>query len=167
MNINKTNIKGLSLIEILIVISVFAIIGILSSTSLFLTLRNAKKSESLVKVKENLNYSLAVIERQIRNSEKVDCTTSTNSVLNYIALEGVQSSFSCKPAVAGNTAYIASGSARLTPSNISVSSCAFTCTETSNNPPSVKVSLTFEDAVSTAPEKASITTETEIVTRNY
>jgi len=71
----KTN-SGLSLIEILIVITIFAVIGILSTRSVFLTLRGAKKSDSLVRVRENVNNALSVIERQIRNSEKVTCPST-------------------------------------------------------------------------------------------
>ena len=65
------NNKAFSLIEMMVTISIFAVIGVLVTTSMALTLRSSKKSDSLVRVRESLNYSLASLERQIRNSEKL------------------------------------------------------------------------------------------------
>jgi prepilin-type N-terminal cleavage/methylation domain-containing protein len=160
----KTNIKGLSLIEILIVISIFAVIGILSTRSIFLTLRGARKSESQVKVRENLNFALAVVERQIRNAEDVNCTASTTA-LTYTALEGVQSTFTC---TAGADKYLASGAGRLTSTEITLTTCTITCTQsTANKPPTVKISLVAQDNTTSSVEKGSVTVETEISPRNY
>lgn len=162
----KKNInKGFSLVEILIVITIFAVIGLLSTRSVFLTLRGAKKSDSLVRVRENVNYSLSIIERQLRNSESVTCPNPSTNILNYVSLEGTATTFSC--VTAGTDKYIASGSARLTSSDIIVSSCAFTCTVGVNTPPSVKITVEAVDANSTTVEKGTVTTQTEIVVRNY
>jgi len=160
----KTN-SGLSLIEILIVITIFAVIGILSTRSVFLTLRGAKKSDSLVRVRENVNNALSVIERHIRNSEKVTCP-STGITLSYVSLEGTSTNFTCQSV--GVDGYISSGSARLTSSDISITSCSITCSQlTSNVPPLITIAITAEDKTSTSVEKGSITTETQIVGRNY
>lgn len=162
----KTN-SGLSLVEILIVITIFAVIGILSTRSVFLTLRGAKKSDSLVRVRENVNNALSVIERQIRNSEKITCP-SNGATLSYVSLEGTNTNFSCQSI--GIDGYISSGSAsiRLTSSDISITSCSITCSKSSLNvPPLVTVAITAEDKTSTSVEKGSITTETQIVGRNY
>lgn len=163
--IKKKNLKGLSLIEILIVITIFAVIGLFSTRSVFLTIRGAKKSDSLVRVRENVNYSLAVIERQLRNSESVTCPNSSSNTLNYISYEGTPTTFSC--VTGGADKYIASGSGRLTSSDISVTSCAFSCTVSVNSPPSVKVTIEAVDTESTSIEKGSVTIQTEIVVRNY
>lgn len=155
---------GFSLVEILVVISIFAVIGILSTRSLFLTLRGAKKSDSLVSVRENINNALSVMERQIRNSEKITCPSS-GTTLSYISLEGVSTSFSC---TTGTSGYIASGSARLTSEDISIISCSIDCSQSNLNvPPLITISITAEDNTSTSVEKGSITTETKIVGRNY
>ncbi|AKM83455.1 hypothetical protein A2422_01110 [Candidatus Woesebacteria bacterium RIFOXYC1_FULL_31_51] len=157
--------KGFSLIEILIVISIFSVVGILSTRAILLTMRGAKKSDSQVRVRENVNYALSVIERQIRSSESVTCTAST-TILNYVSLEGTSATFSC--VTAGTDKYIASGSARLTSGDIVITSCSFDCTQVDQNkPPIVKVSIVAEDATTTSIEKGSVTAETEIVTRNY
>lgn len=163
---NIKNKKGFSLVEILIVISVFGVIGILATRSVFLTLRGAKKSESLVRVRENINFSLAVIERQLRNAESITCPNPSSSILNYISLEGTVTSFSCL--TASPTSYVASGSARLTSDDIQITQCSFTCTQSDlNNPPSVKITLTAEDTLTTGIEKGSVSSQTEIILRNY
>ena len=157
--------KGFSLVEILIVISIFSVIGILSTRIILLTMRGAKKSDSQVRVRENVNYALSIIERQIRNSEVVNCASSTSSQIIYTSLEGVASTFSC---VSGSDSYILSGTSRLTSSDISITSCLFSCTQTNeNDPPVMKVKIVAEDKNNTSVENGSVTVETEIVTRNY
>ncbi len=159
------NKKGFSLVEILVVISIFALIGILTTRSIFTTLRSARKSDSLVKVRENVNYALGVIERQIRSAESVSpCPLVNTLVLPYIAEGGIVSSFICTLGANGS---IASGSATLTSPDISVTGCTFTCTQNINNPPSINVSITAEDKNSSGVEKGSVTSQTEILLRNY
>lgn len=158
---------GFSLVEMLVVVSVFALIGVLTTSAVTQTLRGSKKSDSLVRVRENVNYSLAVVERQIRNAENVaSCTGVATSVLTYTSIEGITSTFSC--ITPGALGYIASGSARLTSSDISITACSFVCSQVDiNNPPVVRVSIMAEDATSTSSEKGSVSTDMEIVTRNY
>lgn len=157
--------QGFSLVEILIVITIFAVIGLLSTRSISQTLKSAKKSDSLVRVRENVNYSLAVIERQLRNSENVVCPNASTSLLTYVSLEGTTTSFSC--VTSGADKYIASGSGRLTSDDISVTSCSFSCTKGVNNPAIVKINIVAQDATGTAVEKGSVSAQTEIGVRNY
>lgn len=156
--------NGFSLIEILVVISIFAVIGILSTRALFQTLRSARKSDSLVRVRENVNYALGIIERQVRNAESINCTSVTPQNLPYVSGDGVSTFFNCTIGAGGR---IASGSAVLTSNDITITGCTFTCTQAVNNPPSVNISITAEDNTSTGPEKGSVTSQTEILLRNY
>lgn len=166
----KNNMKkGFSLIEILVVISIFALIGILTTRSIFTTLRSARKSDSLVRVRENVNYALGVIERQIRSAELVNCATVTANNLPYIAEGGITNArFNCTIGVNGNIAS-SSGAVMipLTSGDISVTACNFTCTQAVNNPPSINISVTAEDKNSTGVEKGSVSSQTEILLRNY
>ena len=160
--------NGFTLVEILIVISIFAVIGLLSTRSVFLTLRGAKKSDSLVRVRENVNYSLSVIERQLRNAESVTTCGVSTGTLSYVSLEGTSTTFTCVAPSGNATGYIASGSGRLTSNEISVTSCSFTCSQTDiNNPPVVKIVVEAEDSESISVEKGSVSAQTEIVLRNY
>lgn len=155
---------GFSLIEILIVIFIFSIIGTLSVSAVLMTMKGSKKSDSQVRVRENINYAFSVIERQVRNSESVTCTAST-TVLDYISSDGISSSFSCVDS--GADKFIASDSSRLTSEDVLVSDCSITCSKTENNPAVIKVRVNAEDKNSNGSEKGSVTAETEIITRNY
>lgn len=155
--------KGMSLLEILVVVSVFAILGIIVTQSVILTLRGSKKSESQVRVRENLNYALSVIERQLRNADSVTtCPNPDSSRIDYSDSLGNAASFSCIEA------YVASGSARLTGSEIEVTACSFTCEAgVSVNPPAVTVSLEAKEASAIGIEGAQVSSSTKVYLRTY
>jgi len=164
---------GLSLIEILVVVTIFAILGVIVSSSLMLTLRGAKKSESLIKVRENLNYSLAVIERNLRSAETIsDCTNSDTKKITYLDQNKISTSFFCVNTGAANS-YIASGSAiptsvKLTSDSIKIVSCSFTCAHPDlSNPPSITIDLTVQDASGTGIESSVVSAKSQIYLRNY
>ena len=170
-NINES---GFSLIEIMVVITIFAILGIIVTSSIILTLAGTKKSESLIRVRDNLNYSLSVIERNIRNANSIpisDCTGTPSTTLNYLDQNGNPTSFSC--ITFGTDSYIASGSAnpsRLTSDSIKIVDCSnvFTCTPSdANTPPFVTIDLTVQDASSSGVQSAEVTAQTQIYLRNY
>lgn len=164
------NYSGMSLLEILIVVAVFSILGIVVTRSVLLTLRGSKKSESQVKVRENLSYSLSVIERQLRNADTITTTcpnTTDTSVINYIDEFGNPASFSCQD-IGGSDSHIASGSARLTASDVSIISCSFECSPEDNGaPPFIDVSISARDANAVGIEGAEVTSTTKIYLRNY
>lgn len=155
--------RGMSLIETLVVISIFAIVGILSTRAIMLSVQGSKKGSSSVTVRENLNYSLAVIERLLRNANQISSCTSTN--IAYLDERGVSASFSC--VTPGDSGYIASGSARLTSTEVAVTSCAISCDLTSE-PPSVTIDVIARD-VDTAGTKegAQISVSSKILLRTY
>lgn len=166
----RTLKRGISLIEILIVITIFAVLGILATRGVLLTLRGTRKSESLGKVRENINYALAVIERQIRNAGSVSPCPNTNPlVLNYADGNGASTSFSCVN-VGPTGGYIASGSARLTSTDVSVTSCSFSCAPTplgSTTLPSVTIDVTAQNPGASSIETAQVSATTTIFLRTY
>lgn len=163
----KKNINGFTLVELLVVMTIFAVVSVLTIQAVSISLKTSKKSDSLVRVRENVNYSLAILERQLRNSLNITsaCTGTPNTSISYTSMEGIATSFSCDPIESGYI--IASGSARLTSDDITITACSFTCTQTTNNPARIEVSVTERDTTTTTTEIGSITTEMEIVTRNY
>ncbi len=159
--------SGMSLIEILIVVSVFAILGMIVSVSIISTLKSARKSEAQIGVRENLNYAVSVIERQLRGAESVSpCPNTSNQVLNYVSSDRISTSFSCQ--FLGQDGYIASGSARLTSEQILITSCNFACQqEDLNDPPTVIINIAARDALNQQAEGSQVTIQTEISLRNY
>lgn len=160
--------KGFSIVELLVVTMVFTMLAILATQSIFLTLRGSRKSEAVVSVRENVDYAFAVMERQIRNAESVDCPD--DKTLNYVDEYGQATSFSCE--TSGDETFIASGSAsnRLTNPdvNINCSVGVFTCTAASGGvPPFVKIDITAESAESISAEGSRVTTSTRVLLRSY
>lgn len=161
--------KGLSLIEILVVVTIFAVLGILVTQSVILTVRGSKKSETLVRVRENLNYAMGVVERQLRNSDSIPACQSQPSVtrIDYTDQEGNPSYFLCQ-GLGGEDSYIASESARLTSSETVVVSCSFECNYgTGTTPPSVTINFSAKDANALGSESSLVTISNQIFLRNY
>ena len=162
--------RGYSLVEILVVLTVFAMLAIVSSQALLLTLRGARKSEGSIKVRESLSFAASVMERQLHNASDVSpCPNPDPVILNYRDAGGKAASFSCINVIPGGTeGYVASGSARLTESDVSVTSCFFSCTAASGNQsPAVAVSLTGKTKFSQGVESSEMTTSTQIFLRSF
>jgi len=165
--VSKTQ-KGISLLEILVVVSIFAVLGVVTTRAVLLTLQGSKKSEAIVRVRENLNYSLGIIERQIRNADKIDeCPNASPNLVSLTDQEGVTTTFSCVN-VGSADGYIASASARLTNDTINVTACSFTCSSGSSvNPPAITVSIVASDKSLTGVQGSEVSVTTQIHLRNY
>lgn len=163
----KTSGKGVSLIEILVVVSVFAILGVLTTQSVIQTLRGARKSEALVRVRENLDYATGIIERQLKNANSLG--TCTGTTIPYQDQYGNSTSFGCVGVGVTDplNSYVASGSARLTSTDVRVTSCTITCPATGQIPSTVTITLTLQEATSEGVEGASATVTTRINLRTY
>jgi type II secretory pathway pseudopilin PulG len=158
--------KGISLLEILVVVSIFAVLGILITRSVLLTLGGGKKSESLTRIRENLSYSVGIIERQLRNANSITpCPNPNPLTISYIDINGNAATFSCNDI--GTEGYIASGEARLSSDAVNVTDCSFICATGSGTPSSVTISLEAEDASASGVENATVTTKTQVFLRNY
>src|SRR3990167_2752750 len=88
--------KGFSLLEMVVVLSVFALLAVISSQALILTLQGAKKSSNLATVRENVDFAMQIIERQLHNaSEVTPCPNVDSQTLTYKDQNGEVSTFSC------------------------------------------------------------------------
>lgn len=164
----RKGIKGISLIEILIVIGIFAVLGILSTRVVLLSLSGAKKGDAQIKVRENVDYAISIMERQLRNAGSITpCPNLNPLILNYNDSSDAAASFSCLNM--GSAGYIASGSARLTSDEVKITSCSFVCSAgTQSAPPKVSIDIQAVDAASSgSKEGASVSISTEINLRTY
>lgn len=168
---NKKNIKaGFSIVELLVVVTVFSMLAVLATQSIVLTLRGSKKSESLLEVRENVNYALNIMERLIRSAKQISCSAD-NLTLSYTDFYGNSADFTCE---GGSSGYIASSSARLTTNDIVIDCSSgggnkvFDCPPSAGNaPPSVVINITAQSANTFAAEGAQVTTSTKILLRSY
>jgi len=169
----KKNNLGISLIEIVVVIGVFAVLGILSTRVIALSLQGSKKADAQIKVRENLDYAIGVIERHLRNAESI--TSCGTNIVHYIDSNNVPASFWCAGIypdagyIASGSAIIASGITRLTSEEIIIKSCSFVCTpKTQITPPKVAIDIQAVDAASQgSKEGATVSISTEINLRTY
>lgn len=155
-------IGGISIIELLVVVLVFAVISVLATQTIALSLRGSRKSESSIAVRENLNYALSVMERQLHNAESVSCPSATTIAYNDALSQAAD--FTCDLGMG----FVASSSAQLTGSNVQVMACSFICDPGSPGvPPSVMISITAQDANAVGVEQTQLTTDTRILLRTY
>lgn len=152
----KKSQKGYSLVEILVVLGIFAILATVATQAVFQTIRGSRKSESSIKVRENLNYALSVMERQLRGV--TDISSCINNRIDYSHKFGT-SYFAC---ISGVDSYIASGSARLTSDQVKLNSCTISCPADLS---SVTISLNGIDAKTLGTENVSVPVTTQIFFR--
>lgn len=157
-------LNGFSLIEMLVVIGIFAVLGAVSSQALLLSLTSTRKADASTVVRQNLEFAVSVMERHLRGARSLvtTCTAGqTIQTVTYIDSWGYTNSFSCNPP---SQDYIASGSARLTSSQLTITSCSFTCTPGTNGaPPSIYIQATGR--ASSAGFSSTETTPTSVSAR--
>lgn len=166
----KLEMKGFSLVEMLVVLLIFSIVSILSTQALVNSLRSTRKSSNVGEVKENLEFSLSTMERLLRNAQEITCLSSTE--LEYLDGRNNLTNFTCI-SIAGK-GRIASGSALLTLTSERVNmndNCltpVFTCTAASGStPPSVEIFLEGREVQAKGAEAAVATARTKILLRSY
>lgn len=160
--------KGYTLIEILVVVTVFSVISLITSQTIILTLRGTKKAESISKVRTTLDAAVGAMERQLRGAKSIvsACTGAASQSIIFVDQNNNQVTFSCIGVNNNNQpASIASGSASLTTADVTISACSFTCTPAAgNNPPSVLISVTGNDLTG---QGSSVPVVTQVTLRNF
>jgi prepilin-type N-terminal cleavage/methylation domain-containing protein len=159
--------SGYTLVEILIVVFIFAILMVVVVQSLANSFKTTTKSENEITVRENIDYAINIIERNVRNAKTIDCPNS--STLNYEDQYGGSASFTCVPS--GNiNGRIASSSANLTTTDVYIdcSNAVFVCDPGGVGiNPSVKILLEGRNANAGGSEQATVVSETTITLRSY
>ncbi|MEK7497936.1 MAG: prepilin-type N-terminal cleavage/methylation domain-containing protein [Patescibacteria group bacterium] len=160
--------RGFSLLEVLVVLAVFSLLSIVSTTVILLSVRGSRKSDTSSRVRQNVDHAISTIERQMRNASSVTTCPNTNpNVLNYLDENGTPASFSCfaNP----EDGYIASGSAKITADEVIVENCSITCVPDADGsaPPYIDISITARDKNSTGVESSLFSASTQIYLRTY
>jgi type II secretory pathway pseudopilin PulG len=165
----KTYIIGFSIIEMLIAVGVFAIIGVVVANSLASSFKNSKKSIAVSNVKGNIDYAMSTMERLLRNAQTID-PASTATKLIYTDEKGKTTYFECVSS--GTPPYIASGSAtvKLTSDQVKIEcSNIFSYPAVVPGVPQVvEITLKGTDKNSgSSAEGSSVTSRSRILLRNY
>ncbi|MCH7951467.1 type II secretion system protein [Patescibacteria group bacterium] len=72
---------GYTLIEVLVVITLVALIAITATRLLFTSLAGAGKASALAVVKQNGDHAIGVVERAIRDARVADCPAPSSLIL--------------------------------------------------------------------------------------
>lgn len=168
---------GFTLVEILVVISILAIIVVAGSNMFFTLLRGSSKAKTLQLVKQNGDYAISVMERMVRNARNVSGLGSSSSIVIQNP-DGQQTTFECCGTssdlmIASISGTLTCQQARLTSGEVKVISCPFVFSVvpgvTGTKPAVVTIKFSLSQAaVTTRPEEqAAIDFQTTVSLRNY
>lgn len=151
--------KGFTIIELLITISLFVVLGLFITQTLAAIFSSMGKSEVTQRVRAEGEYAVAVMERHLREARSPVCSASG---VTYEDPIGYSTSFSC---TGTGPTRIASGSGFLTTGYVTASNCSFTC---NTNPARVGVSFTISQypASSDPRQTATSNVSAQVTLRN-
>lgn len=155
-------IRGFTLIEMLVVISVFSIIAVLVGSLVGRSMKGARKSESSLKVRAELENAVSIIERSLRGA-KANSVSCTPTSVNFTGQDGQPVSFSCS--VASSNFVLKKGNYDIVGSNVKLTACNFDCSKLSEG--IVGINLSGVSANSSGVESDSINVSARVVLRNY
>lgn len=171
----KKKENGFTLVEMLIVISVFSALSIMVASIVVFSVRNSKKSEITYNLRSKMDNALEIMSRQLRNAVEITstCEGSPSSGVEYKDQDGNPAFFSCN--LTDNQ--IASGSGTivhktdtyyLIESGVVLDSCSITCSQPDEIgiPYEVTISLSAQSLPSLWPQSDKITEEVKVVLRN-
>lgn len=159
-------LDGFSLIEVLVVLGIFAVLTVLVSQSVLLTLRSARKSEAEVAVRSDLNYRLQLMQRQFQSASAI--TSCSDSEVDYIDTLGVSAKFKCTGTSPNISIASVSGALSVSLDNpsIGITACNFICTGAALAPTSITASLTGiyskTQGIESATQNVSVTAYTHL-----
>lgn len=163
--------KGFSLIETLVVVSLFAVIGIVVSQATAVSLTGSRKADATTLVRENLSTAVSTMERKLRSAKSVTCTGGAQSI-SFRDENDILTNFTCiESASCASTSYVYSGSTtnRLTNSqDVCITACSFTCPVPTNSlPPNIEIYLQGRSRNVTGVEDTTIDIRTSVTPRAY
>lgn len=163
--------NGFSLIEILIVVGLFAVISVITTQVLTTSIRGSKKSESIESVRSEIDFATQQITRQLRNASSIagGCTGVTQTAISFYDQNSIPNTFSCLDLGTEN-GHIASSSAniRITSTDITITACEITCyAGQANTTDNVLLKFSAKDKLKTGIESSQVDVETRVYLRNY
>ena len=179
MNQLSAQKSGFTLIEMLIAIALFGLLGTIATTSLFNFLGGSAKSEIVKELKQTGDYAVSNMELKIRNARNASISSSSTcsgsgSGLKILNPDNTTTEFACTSGVLTEQVVVAPSpqptpvAAQLTSQKVTVSACAFSCSENSFGNQTVTISFTLSQSAIGAPvvESATETFRTQVTLRS-
>lgn len=129
--------------ELMVVISIIAIISASAVALFFRSIRGTGKTQSITAVEQNAQLSLSIMERFIINARQVvdvdgaPCP-NTGTTLTLLNADGYQTTFSLA------SGRIASNSSNISSSDITISNLQFVCTTPSGAPDNIAITFSAQ-----------------------
>lgn len=168
---------GFTLIELLVVMAIFSVVGIVSAQSLLSVFTTGEKSQSTVLVRENIENSFSVLERELRNARSLDtCSSNVFSGITFVSVvftdqNSTVRGFICQyRAASPSFGNISIDGSTLTSTQVIVTNCTASCDlTTADSKGSVDLTVTAHSAdASTSVTDSELTLSTFVQLRsNY
>lgn len=149
----------------LVVVGIFSLLAVITTQVLTVALVGSRKSDSTVKVRENLEYAVSVLERHVRNAKDCDPLSPAGTV-TFTDINDQSHVISCTADPANGQIKI--GADPLTSDEITISACTLTCLPASAGaPPKVFLSFTAQAKSTLSPDPNPVSISTTISLRVY
>lgn len=168
--------KGFSLLEMLVVVTIFAIIALVTSQAIILTLTGTHKADAISKVRQNVDFTMEAISRQLYNAKSISqCPNADTSKITFTDQNNNNVTFSCVNVNNSNQpSAVASTSGNLTGSDIVITSCSFVCNPAVGSaPPYVTITISAKQLTATGTSgitggqnNAPVTSTTQVTLRS-
>ncbi len=139
------NDNGFTLVEILVVSGISIILLTVIISILVIVMRGAKKSDSVVIVRQNGEQAMTQMVRTMRFAKSLDdpCPLTDPSSVIITVVDDTQYTFTC-PTDFTSTNYIDMNGVNLTNSTtVLVTACSFVCTQQAGGSPTIGISFTL------------------------
>jgi prepilin-type N-terminal cleavage/methylation domain-containing protein len=177
--------KGFTIIEVLVVVSVFSVVGVIIGGIFFGALRGTKKTNTITLIRQNGNYAISQMSKMIRFADTLDApacpgepapamphTIEPPVITITSSLDDQKTTFTCDVAnnmLASNSASLLNVSTDTNPNTVILDKCQFTCSRNQGGPPTIGIDFTLKDKNSgnIVESKASVRFQTSVTMRNY
>lgn len=146
------------------VVALFAVLSVAVTQSLTRSLVTTRKSESVIAVRENLDYAASVMERSLRNATEIQACDANR--IDYRDQEAVLKYFECLD-LGGADGRIESDQGRITSDAVSVTACNFSCNLGSDTPAQVDINLSGQKAEVSTVDSSPVNISTTVFLRVY
>jgi len=163
--------RGFTLIEVLVVIGIFIILTTVVLSILLTVLRGTRNSDSIISVRQNGEYAMGQMVKELRFARSLDSPSSCSSTgttvqsVQVTQIDLTQKTISC-PASLNYPNFISANGSMLTNSNLGIiRSCYFVCTQISGGTTSISIFFSlqrvntggFLESNTTIPFQSSVT----------
>ena len=157
--------QGYSLIEMLIVVAIFALLALVVTQSMIATLGESRKSEAIVRVRENLFYTSSLFERQVRNANSITFCNNTN--LAFLDETNSAVTIRCLDLGTVNGRLTINGD-QVSSQDVVLSACQFTCIlGTTGIPTNISLYLEAYGKNLESKDKSTVNVKTTVNLRQY